>query len=67
MSVSLGCGTLRTTVTGERVKFTELLINYDLPHAYLGDNDVPILEQLISTALLIREKSGDAVSIIDST
>jgi hypothetical protein len=41
--------------------------NRDLTHAYFSSNAVAISEQLINTALLTRETSGERMSVIDST
>jgi hypothetical protein len=38
----------------------------NLTRAYLGSNTVAISDQLIGTALLIRETSGERVSVTDS-
>jgi hypothetical protein len=35
-------------------------INVDLTHTYLGSNVVSIPEQLISTASLVKDKSGES-------
>jgi hypothetical protein len=48
----LGLEMLTATVIVKIVKFRGLLINGDLPHAYLGSNVIFILEQLISIASL---------------
>jgi hypothetical protein len=47
------------------VKFMTLIINTDLPHAYLGSNIVSVPE-LISTDSLIRGKSEESLFVIYS-
>jgi hypothetical protein len=36
-------------------------------HAYFGSNTTAISKELLSSALLIRETSGESLSAIDST
>jgi hypothetical protein len=43
-----------------------IVINGDLPHAYLGSDVISIPEQLISIALLIKGKSEESLFIIYS-
>jgi hypothetical protein len=58
---------LRAPVTVERVKFRGLLMNGDLPHAYLDGNIVYIPEQLRSNVSLIKGNSGESLIVICAT
>jgi hypothetical protein len=66
-SVALGFASLRAHDIVQTVKFTGLLINGYLTHEYLDSDIVSVLEQLISTASLIRGKSGENLFVIYST
>jgi hypothetical protein len=63
VSVAPGLEMLRTPIVVERENFRGLSIDSDLPHAYLGSNNVSIPEKHISTALLRKRFSRKHVLI----
>jgi hypothetical protein len=67
VSAAPGLEMFRVPDIVERVTARGLLINGDLTHAYFCNTAVANPEQLISTALVITETSGDRLSVIDYT